>query len=253
MTTLTRTLLFLGLLHAGIAQAQANPVVIAGEDDWAPYSSAAKGAKVPTGHAVDLVRAAFKTQGIDVEFVAYPFARCLQQAELGKVMGCFNATIIDSNRDTYCWHPTRLFTEPLDIIGKRGEKRRDLGIPDLEGRKVASTVGYTYPDVFTKNPRIQHFNATSDDHLIRMLAADRVDYVLMNRTQAQMRINADPALKSKLAPVGTLSEDGFWVAFTKKHPEGPRLCQTFEKGMQALHKSGQYKAMDQAFKKRLGN
>ncbi|MFZ5482884.1 MAG: substrate-binding periplasmic protein [Pseudomonadota bacterium] len=252
MTLRSRILLLLGLLYACLAPALADTVVIAAEDDWAPYSSAAKGAKVPTGFAVDLVREAFKTQGIEVEFKVFPFARCLQQAELGKVMGCFNATIIDSNRDTYCWHPTPMFKEPLQILGQRTEQRRNLRIADLEGRKVASTVGYTYPDSFTKNPRIQHFSATSDDHLMRMLAAGRVEYALMNGTQAQMRIQADPALKAKISVVGTISEDRFWVAFTKNHPDGHRYCQTFERGLQALHASGQYTAMERAFKQRLG-
>ena len=115
--------------------ARAETVILAGEDDWAPYSSSAKGARTPTGFSVDLVKAAFKTQGIDVQVLAFPFARCMQQAELGKVMGCFNATVIDSNRDTYCWHATPMFTEPLQILGLAKDKRRNLGIADLEGIK----------------------------------------------------------------------------------------------------------------------
>jgi polar amino acid transport system substrate-binding protein len=238
-------------LFARIGNA-AETVVIAAEDDWSPYSSMKADKSGPEGFAVDIVREAFKSQGVDVKFQVLPFARCLSYAETGKVMGCFDTTVVDSNRDTYCWHPTPMFEESLLILGSSKIAHTDMKIADLEGRVVGSTTGYTYPDEFTKNKRIKHFTATSDDHLVKMLAAGRVEFILINGMPGYKRINADPALKGKIKTVGTISVDGFWVAFTKKDKAGQHYCETFEKGLQEIRKNGKYKTLETSFRKSIG-
>jgi polar amino acid transport system substrate-binding protein len=227
-------------------------ITIAAEDDWPPYSALNKAKGTPEGFAVDVVRESFKSQGVDVNFEALPFARCLHYAETGKVMGCFDATIVDSNRDTYCWHPTPMFEESLVIFGSRNERRTDLKIKDLEGHIVGSTTGYTYPDEFTRNRKIKHFTVGSDDQLVKMLGAGRVEYILINGMPGYHRVNADPRLRDRIKQVGVISNDGFWVAFTKKNPDGPRYCALFEKGLQEIHKNGKYKAMETAFRRSVG-
>ncbi|MBL8444956.1 MAG: hypothetical protein JNK52_12985, partial [Zoogloeaceae bacterium] len=52
--------------------------------------------------------------------------------------------------------------------------------------------------------------------------------------------------------VGTVSLDGFWIAFSKVHPDGERYSQTFETGLQALRASGRYAELEAAFRKSLG-
>lgn len=245
-------LMVLGVLvlfcRAGMA---AETVVIGGEDDWPPYSAMKADKSGPEGLSVDLVREAFATQGVEVQFQALPFARCLQYAETGKVTGCFNVTRIDSNAETYCWHPTPLFEESLLIFGPTTTPRRDFSVKDLEGKVVGSTIGYTYPDSFSKNEKIKHFRAVSDDHLIKMLAAGRVEFILLNGMPGYRRINADPALKAKIKSVGMVSNDKFWLAFSK-HNEGPKYCELFEQGMQKLIESGKYEAMKADFRKLMG-
>ncbi len=91
-------LLAIGLVLAWPSARAAEVVQIAAEDDWAPYSSVAAAGGQPVGFAVDLVREAFATQGVEVRFVGVPFARCMYMAKLGQVAGCFNATIVDDNK-----------------------------------------------------------------------------------------------------------------------------------------------------------
>ncbi len=250
MTSAPPILLALMLL-AGQQVSAAETVVIAAENDWPPYSALKPDRSGPEGFSVDLVREAFKTQGIKVQYQVLPFSRSLHDAEFGKVVGCFNATMTDSNRDTYCWHPTPMFKESLLIFGPRTSPRENLTIKDLEGHSVGTTIGYT-SDSFTKNIRIKHNRATSDENLIRMLALGRVDYILLNGMPGYQRINSEPKLKGKIKKVGTISIDGFWLAFSKRHPEGERQCRAFEQGLQILHRNGQYKAMENQFRKRIG-
>lgn len=226
----------------GCAAVSAQDTVLLGaEDDWAPYSSATPDRRTVEGLAPELVTAAFDTQGVRVTFKVLPFARCMLHAERGLVAGCFNATRVTGNQDLYCWHPTPLFQEELAIFGPHSyQATRELGVADLEGKRVGVTLGYTYPTEFMRNPKVTRVSAASDDNLLQMLAARRVDYILINTLPAYVRLASMPTVKGQVKRVGVVSQDAFWVAFSKKHPDGQRMCQRFEQGLQAIKASGRY-------------
>lgn len=234
---------------AGLAR---ETVVIAAEDDWPPYSSRDAGRTDPEGFSPDLVRAAFETQGVDVRFLTVPFARCLHYAEIGRAVGCFNTTIVPSNRDTYYWHPTPMFTEELGIFARSDQRDDTLSLKDLEGQTVSVTIGYTYPTEFMNNPKITKFPVNSDQQQLRMLASGRVRFAVVNTTPGHLRLNADPGLKGKIRQVGRISVDGFWIAFSRRHPDGRRMADIFEAGLQALKASGRYDSMMRSLRKRVG-
>lgn len=227
-------------------------VVIAAEDDWAPYSSASPRGGDPEGLAVDIVRAAFAMQGVQVRFQVVPFSRCMELTRRGEVTGCFNATIVDDNRDAFVWHPTPMFHEELAIFARTGGGRSALTLADLDGRSVGYTLGYTYPTEFQLNNKIRKVSAKSDGVLLQMLAAGRVDYILLNTAPAYLRLNAMPALKGRIEKVGVVSQDGFWVAFTRADARGGQMAVVFEQGLSALKRSGRYDALMAAFRRRLG-
>ena len=80
-----------------------------------------------------------------------------------------------------------------------------------------------------------------------MLAAGRIQYALINTRPGTLIINKDPALKGRVKIVGHLSDDAFYIAFSKKHADGKRLMQAFESGFEQLKASGEYSAMMQNF------
>lgn len=233
-----------------------NAVVLAGEDDWSPYSSAEKpGADTqtsPVGYSVDLVRAVLASQGIKVQFINVPFARCMQYAKTGQVAGCFNATITDDNRNDYVWHQPAMFEEELSIFGRADNSGAELRLSDLRGKRVAYTNGYTYPSEFMHDRRIQKFSAVSDGALVRMLLSKRVDYILLNRTPGWMRIDATPEARNQIKRVGLVSMDGFWVAFSKQHPQGERLAAAFSQGLAQMRRDGSYQRLQDEFRRRVG-
>jgi len=239
-----------------LAAQAAGPVVIAGEDDWAPYSAATAPGQSqdqpPKGFSVALIRAAFATQGITPQFTTVPFARCMLLARTSQVAGCFNATITDDNRGDYLWHQPPMFEEELSIFGRADEAGPELRPADLHGKRVAITNGYTYPTEFMRDPRIQRFTATSDANLLRMLISGRVDYILLNRTPGWMRIDASPEFRGKVTRRGKLSADAFWIAFSKSHPEGAALADAFGRGLAQMRKDGSYARMLDAFRKQVG-
>lgn len=233
--------------HLVNATSHAGTLTIAAEDDWAPYAYRAEGVAEVQGLAPDLVRAAFATQGVQVQFDVLPFSRCLLHAERGKAAGCFNVTRTEANAAQFCWHPTPLFTEELGIFGRpSGRATRPLTEQDLVGKRVGITLGYTYPTSFMTHPRIQRFSAASDGNLIQMLVAGRVDYILLNTMPGYHRLQ-QLARIGQVVRVGALGQDSFWLAFSKTHPEGPRMCEVFERGLRAMRANGAYDRAMRAF------
>jgi len=224
--------------------AHAETITVAAEDDWPPYSYAQPGQSEPQGVAPRIVRAAFKTQGIEVRFVVLPFARCLLEAEKGRVVGCFNVTRTRNNENTFVWHPTPMFEEELAIFGRVDASRPApagwLGPTDLRGRRVGITLGYTYPSELLRDPAVRLVEANSDTSSLRMLAAGRIDHALVNTLPAYHRLSQLPDLQGRVARVGRVSMDGFWLSFSKAHTDGPRLAGVFEQGLQSLRRSGEH-------------
>ncbi len=241
------------VVWAGLcASAMATEVVtVAAEDDWAPYSAMRADRSGPEGLAPALVKAAFKTQDVEVRFEVVPFSRCLHYAEKGSVVGCFDTTRTEANKDRFYWHPTPLFQEELAIFGRADAPARELTQEDLEGQTVGVTIGYTYPTGFMQNPRIFKLSASSDGNLVKMLVAKRVNYILLNTMPGYYRIKSDPALKGLIKRVGAIRMDSFWVSFSRTHPDGKRMSEVFEKGLQAIKANGDYDRMMRAFKQEL--
>ena len=234
-------------LGAGAVSLRAETITIGAEDDWPPYSHRVAGHDEPQGLTPRLVRQAFASQGVTVRFRTLPFARCMLEAEKGTVVACFNATRTAANEALYHWHPTPMFEEELAIFARRSPDTsapmRQLVQEDLRGSSVGITVGYTYPTSFMTDPRIQRKQATSDGNLLHMLAAGRVDYVLVNTLPAWYRLQIDPALGAQVQRVGRVSVDGFWLGFTRARPEGERLAHVFEQGLRAMRRSGEHQRM----------
>jgi polar amino acid transport system substrate-binding protein len=256
MSAMTWRYLLAMTLALPLAAGAAGPVLLAGEDDWAPYSAAESASSPqdvpPKGFSVTLIRAALATQGLTPQFVTVPFARCMRMAKAAQVAGCFNATITDDNRDDYLWHQPPMFEEELSIFGRADERGPELRLSDLRGKRVAITNGYTYPTEFMRDPRIQRFTATSDTNLLRMLLTGRVDYILLNRTPGWMRIDASPEFRGKVVRRGIVSADAFWIAFAKTHPDGPALAQAFGRGLAQMRRDGSYARLLDDFRRQVG-
>ena len=234
-------------LGAGSVSLRAETITIGAEDDWPPYSYRVRGQHEPQGLTPRLVRQAFASQGVSVRFRVLPFARCMLEAQKGIVVACFNASRTAANEHAYHWHPTPMFEEELAIFARRSPDTstpmRQLGHEDLRGSNVGITVGYTYPTSVMNDPRIQLKPATSDGNLLHMLAAGRVDYILVNALPTWYRLQIDPALGRQVQRVGRVSVDGFWLVFTRAKPEGERLAHVFEQGLLAMRRSGEHQRM----------
>lgn len=226
----------------------AETITIAAEDDWAPYSSIKHDKSGPQGLAPELIKKVFKLKGVDVQYVTLPFARCMYETLIGKTIGCFDATVTKENKNQYYWHNPPMFTEGLSVFARSSSQDQHIQIKDMEGKMVGYTIGYTYSPEILQNRKIKLFGVTSDHNQLNMLANGRIQYALINTTPGSMIVNQDPKLSGKVKIVGHLSDDDFWIAFSKTHPDGKRLMETFQSGLKQFKASGEYDKMMSDFR-----
>jgi polar amino acid transport system substrate-binding protein len=219
-------------------------VTIGAEDDWPPYSFRHSDGQLQ-GITPRLVQAALKLRGIEVRYEVLPFSRCMRDATVGRLAACFNASITAENKASYQWHPTPLFVEELGIFAKKRTGTSALTSRDLEGKTVGITRGYTYPSEVTRNPRIRLVEASSDLQLMKLLQAGRLEFALLNTLPAYWRMLQEGSLKGQIERVGAVSQDGFWLAVSRKHPQGTELAREIEAGLQQLKASGEYERLMQ--------
>ena len=217
---------------------------IIAEDDWYPYSSQVKG--VSQGFAVDVVRAAYASVGVDVNFKFASFKSCLVQVEAGTELGCFNITLDDDTQSRYIFPNEPLFVDTGGIYAIDRPGMSDRVVPqDLVGFRVGFTNGAVYGDFLDKAKGIQREYAMSDLSNLRKLVAGRQDYSLVSTVIANYIFKshaADFVVLPKL--VGIVSNQKMYVGFSQKRPESREAAALLDEGMVKIRANGTYKKLE---------
>ena len=79
------------------------------------------------------------------------------------------------------------------------------------------------------------------------LAAE-VDWAPCSSLPGDHRISHDPRARGQIKRGGAIDMDGFWVCFSRTHPDGQRLSQVLENGLLAIQRSGEHDHLLTAFK-----
>ena len=238
----TAVLLWGGLLPcAGAALLPSEPVVVGVEDDCAPFAWVGADGQ-PRGYSVEVVRKAFSEMNVPLRLVVLPFERCMREARLGKVAACFNSMFNEDTAKEFHLHEAPLFHEPLGVLALASAPRDAVDQHALRGRTVGYVQSYQYPDWFMKSTAITRVPARSDKALLLMLARGRVDFALYGPTMAAWYLQTAPELKGvRLRMVGQVSNDGFGVAFSRRHAQGEALRHSFDQALVKLQARGAFK------------
>ncbi|XGC81153.1 substrate-binding periplasmic protein [Bdellovibrio bacteriovorus] len=225
-------------------------IVINGEDDWAPYSFASKDYKSVEGLAPEIVRAAFKAQGITADIRPKPFARCLHEVDQGKALGCFDTVISSETKDRYIFHATPLFKADIVVYGPLSENPRSFTFKDLEGKTVGITNGYTYPTELISNKKIIHAPGPTEKSQLEKVANGRIQYAVLWGLTGLYLMKDRPDLALKVKALGVISTTDLHLSFSKKHKDGAKYAAIFEKGLQKIKADGTYERILKDFNSR---
>ncbi len=215
----------------------AETVRIIAEDDWYPYS-----AKFDTGSrgiAVDIVRAAFKAEGVDVVFDVMNYDRGMEMVKDGNAVGCFDAPRTGEIENIYLWHDKALFSAAGFFYASSDFKGRINSMQDFDGKTVGLTQGYGYGNEIDMNTAMVKKYSHNDATLIRKLSAKRLDFIVLFDKIAEHLMPWENGVP-RMVPVFKASSIDIYLAFSKSHPEGSKYRDIFSRGFVKIEADGTY-------------
>jgi polar amino acid transport system substrate-binding protein len=242
-----RAIVLCGVLLLLMTQTVAQEkVLLAAEDNWYPYS-AKKGSRAE-GRSVDIVQAAYEAVGAKLALDVVPFNRGMIGTKKGHYAGVFNAGLNDDVRRDYLIPRNTIALSEQVVVARIGEPFQGIG--SFSGKRLALTLGYTYPTNITSDTRIQTERAFGDINNLKKIAANRADFTIIDRLVLLSILVTEPTLKRELGIVGKLESDKIYLVFAK-NASGERALSLFDQGMDKIIHNGVLKNIDKHWEDRL--
>jgi polar amino acid transport system substrate-binding protein len=225
--------------HFVCGTALAAPLIIAVEDDAAPWSQ-----HDGTGFANDVVRAAFKAAGVEVELMVVPYARCKMMALQGKAAACFSMSWLPEFAGKIIFAEKPLFNcysdyftgseRPLNVTGEKS-------LP--KGTVVGVVRGYEYPHSvyeLKKKGTVVFEESESDELNLKKLAMGRIDTALVNfnETKPAELLMARAGVTGQVKRAFRSGTLGSFIGFSMKYPQGAEALKSFNKGYRIISANG---------------
>jgi len=223
--------------------ASARTLRIGAEDDWYPFSGIVEGH--PAGEAETIVTAAFRSQGITVQFVSLPYSRCLAEVEDGRLEACFDTVLNNQRQPHFLWPRHPLFRARVNVYMSADDPEQHLTIKKLEGRQVGVTNAYEYGEAFDADTAIGRSVSDQDVLLIRKLMYGRLRYIILYQKVADILQQRYPPLRGKIREAGKIADVDLYMVFSKVYPHAADDMHTYDIGVDTLIRTGEYQRIQQ--------
>lgn len=237
-----------GLLSLPPARCHASDnVITAAADPWPPFVDPGEPKE---GLSMEIIRAAFATQGYTVVLTYVPWAR----AEEGVKRGTYDIlppTWMTGTRKTYFMYSVPYAANRLKFIMKADDPFEYTGLASLTGKRIGTVRGYGYDDAFL---RATHFTREETDTFISNIRKllhpiRRIDLTVEDEIVARVRIaDESPEMLAKLRfSRMNLSTNPLHVASGLANPRHRELITAFNRGLAAIKANGIYKSIMMEF------
>lgn len=211
--------------------------------DWAPYMS--KDLKMH-GYMSHIVKEAFASEGVEVNYVFLPWKRGFEDAKAGKYQGSLIWGFNEERAKDF------LFSDPVAQLGTSlfhlKSKAFDWSTPeDLKNLKLGGVVGYAYgvEDLENKGV-IKILRISSADANYRKLASGRIDIVLEDTEVGHGLVSKLGLANTVTAHSKTLKPRKYSVIISKKVANAKHLLEAFNKGLKTIKSDGRYQKFVEA-------
>ena len=249
MTTITKTLLrFSSLFVLCLASlslsaqaqnlSQKQETVLLAATEWPPYTSK----HLPDqGVAAEVVIAAFKQSGLEVELQIYPWARGQAMVRSGHLHGLGIAWFTEQRNREMLYSDPFLKTE-IVLIKNRHDFQDYSRVENRQGKHFAVLRGYGYMDLVPKE-QVRISTLADLEQSLQMLAAGRVDLTLEEKLNAHYRLAKLPFdTQQKIEFVEpALQVKDLFITISRQHPRHKAIIQAFNQGLKQLIASGEYR------------
>ncbi len=234
-----RNVLFLSLvLGSGLSRAE---TITAAGDPWLPFLDPDS----PTqGISLEIVRAAFATQGYTIEMHFFPWARALNN-----VKEVDNDILISTwyteERTAYLAYSDPYLENQIKFIKRKGDNFEYHGLDSLAGKSVAVVRGYGYGDEFLNATSFMRAEAKDLVTNLRKLVSGRVDLTLEDEIVARtvMKKEMPELLKQVTFTKNTLNSNKIHIAVSLKNSLRDEIISAFNKGLAEIKTDGTYQAI----------
>lgn len=234
------------LLFVATSAIAQEKIVLAAEDNWYPYS--AREGDHAAGRTVDIVNAAYEAAGATLMLEVVPFNRAMIKAKAGAYAGAFNSGLNEEVRRDYLVPRNYVALSEQVAITRIGEPFQDKST--FNGKRLALTLGYTYPSEITNDARNKIERASSDIINLKKIAAGHADFTIIDRLVALAIMSKEPELKKQLAIVGTLHTEKIYVVFSKTE-RGEEALALYDQGMDKIRRNGVLKSISDRWEAKL--
>lgn len=230
-----QTLLIAVLLLACPWATQARTIVAVGD----PYPPFADPKNPQDGLSLEIIRAAYKTQGHEVKMLFMPWAR----AEKGVTEGTYDvlaATWHTEARAKVLHFGTPYSMSTLKFIKRKGDPFEYTGLDSLKDKRVGAIRGYGYGDVMDNPSSFERDDVADLATNIRKLVAKHVDLTLEDEIVAKFTLSQEfPDWQDKVEfSKNALSRNPLYICVGLKNPLHNELVAAFNKGFELIRTNG---------------
>lgn len=222
-----------------------NKMIVAVTDPWPPFIDPQNPKE---GLSMEIVRAAFESQGYQVKLEIVPWAR----AEDGVKEGTYDIlpnTWLTEKRKAYLMYSDPYATNEVKFIKKKGDPFEFAGIPSLSGKTAGIVRGYGYGDAFMKADNFTREELPDTMTCLKMLVGGRVDLTLEDEIVAKALIaKEDSSILDKIAfTKNALSRNDLHVTVGLKNPRHKEIIEAFNKGLAVIKGNGVYQKIIESY------
>jgi len=225
------------ILSAGFCFAETKTITAA-SDPWPPFMDP----NSPTqGLAMEIVRAAFATQGYEVTMEFMPWARAEDKVKEGEIDILPNTWTTDKRKE-YLLFSDPYATNDVKFIKRKGDPFEYDGLDSLAGKTVGIVRGYGYPEEFIKSDGFKRDEATESLTNVKKLVVGRIDLTLEDRiVLIDLLKKKEPKFLEEVEfTKNALTSQTLSVTCGLKNPRCHEIIEAFNKGLAEIKANGKF-------------
>ncbi|MCG8633898.1 MAG: transporter substrate-binding domain-containing protein [Desulfobacterales bacterium] len=210
--------------------------ISAASDPWPPFVDPDHPKK---GISIEIVTAAYASQGYTLVHKIMPWARAEDAVKKGKVDVLPNAWHTDK-RTGYLAYSNPYASNEVKFIKRKGDAFEYTGIDSLSGKKIGIMLGYGYNDDFMNSTDFKREAVSDFVKNIKKLVGNRIDLTLEDEIVGKNLISKkDPALLEKIEfTKNYLSSNDLYVTCGLANPRHEEIISAFNKGLEEITSNG---------------
>lgn len=231
-----KTLLILAGLTVSLCSTAYAKTIVAAADPYPPFVDSSN----PTdGLSLEIIRAAFKTQGDDVKMVYVPWARAVAGVNDGTYDILPNAWYTEARTKEMVFS-TPYAVNNVKFIKAKGDPFEFKGLDSLKGKRVGIVRGYGYGDAFSANTGFTRDEVSDVLTNVKKVVAKRVDLTLEDEIVAKFLVSKeDPKMLDQIEfSQESLSSNPLHVTSGKKNPNHAEIISKFNAGYELIKSNG---------------